>query len=109
MSPDHTVSAGPPGGDDGPTRRPGVTARLMLAGVGAYRRWVSPALPPRCRFHPTCSAYAVEAIGTHGAVRGGALAAWRVLRCHPFHPGGYDPVPRTRTDPTSTPASGAVR
>jgi putative membrane protein insertion efficiency factor len=87
-----------------PAPRPGVTARLLLAAVGAYRRWVSPALPPRCRFHPSCSAYAVESIRVHGAGRGGALAAWRVLRCHPFNAGGYDPVPPARTVPTSTPA-----
>jgi putative membrane protein insertion efficiency factor len=68
-------------------------ARMLTLPIVAYRRWVSPALPARCRFHPSCSAYALEAIATHGALRGLRLAVWRLLRCHPFHPGGYDPVP----------------
>jgi len=67
--------------------------RVLLWPVIAYRRWISPALPARCRFYPSCSAYAMEAITRHGALRGTALAVWRLLRCHPFHPGGYDPVP----------------
>ena len=58
-----------------------------------YRRWISPQLAPRCRFYPSCSAYALEALERHGSVAGARLAAWRVLRCHPFHPGGFDPVP----------------
>ena len=74
-------------------RGPGRTARLLIVVVGAYRRWVSPALPPRCRFHPSCSAYAAEALREHGAARGSALTLRRLLRCQPFHPGGYDPVP----------------
>jgi len=75
-------------------RRPAtVGARVLSAPIIAYRRWVSPALPDRCRFYPSCSAYALEAINTHGALRGIRLAVWRLLRCHPFHPGGYDPVP----------------
>ena len=68
-------------------------ARTLTAPIVAYRRYVSPALPARCRFHPTCSAYAQEALARHGALRGTGLAIWRLLRCHPFHPGGYDPVP----------------
>ena len=68
-------------------------ARVLIAPIVAYRRYVSPALPARCRFHPTCSAYAQEALARHGALRGTGLAIWRLLRCHPFHPGGYDPVP----------------
>jgi len=68
-------------------------ARLLTAPIVAYRRYVSPALPARCRFHPTCSAYAQEALARHGALHGTGLAIWRLLRCHPFHPGGYDPVP----------------
>ena len=68
-------------------------ARLLTAVVVAYRRYVSPALPARCRFYPSCSAYAQEALAKHGAIRGTGLAVWRLLRCHPFHPGGYDPVP----------------
>ena len=68
-------------------------ARLLTAAIVAYRRYLSPALPDRCRFYPSCSAYALEAIAKHGAIRGFGLAVWRILRCHPFHPGGYDPVP----------------
>ena len=58
-----------------------------------YRYTLSPMLGPRCRFHPSCSAYALEALSTHGALRGSALAAWRVLRCNPWGTSGYDPVP----------------
>jgi putative membrane protein insertion efficiency factor len=68
-------------------------ARLLTAAIVAYRRYLSPALPARCRFYPSCSAYALEAVAQHGAIRGSGLAIWRLLRCHPFHPGGYDPVP----------------
>ncbi|MEV0647935.1 membrane protein insertion efficiency factor YidD [Phytomonospora sp. NPDC050363] len=71
-------------------------ARLLSLPIVAYRRWISPALPARCRFHPSCSAYALEAISVHGALRGLYLAVRRVLRCQPFHPGGYDPVPPPR-------------
>jgi putative membrane protein insertion efficiency factor len=66
---------------------------LLLALLRGYRRLVSPLLTPRCRFVPSCSAYAVEAVERHGAGRGGGLAARRVGRCHPFHAGGFDPVP----------------
>jgi uncharacterized protein len=80
---------------DGPgLPRPSTLGARMLARlVIAYRRWISPALPARCRFYPSCSAYALEAIARHGAIRGAVLAVRRLLRCHPFHPGGYDPVP----------------
>jgi putative membrane protein insertion efficiency factor len=61
--------------------------------VHAYRWLVRPLLPPACRFEPSCSAYAIEALRTHGAVRGSALAAWRVARCNPWGGCGYDPVP----------------
>ena len=71
-------------------------ARLLSLPIVAYRRWISPALPARCRFHPSCSAYALEAISVHGAWRGLWLAVRRVLRCQPFHPGGFDPVPPPR-------------
>jgi uncharacterized protein len=70
-----------------------VAARVLTAALVAYRRYVSPVLPARCRFYPSCSAYALEALARHGAVRGTALTIWRLLRCHPFHPGGFDPVP----------------
>ncbi|MEU7586380.1 membrane protein insertion efficiency factor YidD [Micromonospora sp. NPDC049204] len=79
-------------------------AKVLIAPIIAYRRWISPALPARCRFYPSCSAYAQEAVARHGALRGAALAVRRLLRCHPFHPGGYDPVPepggRRRADVT---------
>ncbi|HKP45538.1 MAG TPA: membrane protein insertion efficiency factor YidD [Pyrinomonadaceae bacterium] len=65
---------------------------LLVVFIRAYKQFVSPFLPPACRFFPTCSEYAVEAIGKYGAVRGTALAVRRVLRCHPFSAGGYDPV-----------------
>jgi putative membrane protein insertion efficiency factor len=81
-------------------------ARMLVMVVIAYRRWISPALPARCRFYPSCSAYGLEAIVTHGALRGSGLTVWRLLRCHPFHPGGYDPVPPAqdgRADVTGAP------
>jgi len=66
---------------------------LAVAPLRFYQRAISPALPRRCKYYPTCSAYAVEALERHGALRGGWLAARRIARCHPFRPGGYDPVP----------------
>jgi uncharacterized protein len=73
--------------------RPGVIARVLLSLIGFYRSAISPALPPSCRYTPSCSAYAIEAVELHGAGRGSWLAARRLLRCHPFHAGGHDPVP----------------
>jgi putative membrane protein insertion efficiency factor len=70
-----------------------VTRGLLLLGISAYQRLISPLLGPRCRFHPTCSAYAAEAVIEHGAFRGSWLALRRVTRCHPLNPGGIDPVP----------------
>lgn len=67
--------------------------KLLLGVIGAYRYGISPMLGRNCRFHPTCSEYAMDAIRQHGALRGSWLAAKRVGKCHPFHPGGYDPVP----------------
>jgi uncharacterized protein len=67
--------------------------RLLTALIRAYQRFLSPALPPSCRFHPSCSQYALEAVSRYGALRGSWLAARRLARCHPFHPGGFDPVP----------------
>jgi uncharacterized protein len=61
--------------------------------VRGYQRLISPLTPPMCRFEPTCSQYAVQALGAYGILRGGWLASARLLRCHPFNPGGYDPVP----------------
>jgi putative membrane protein insertion efficiency factor len=74
----------------GPARVP---RRLFATLIRGYQRFVSPALPPSCRFHPSCSQYALEAVTRHGALKGGWLAARRLARCHPFHPGGFDPVP----------------
>jgi hypothetical protein len=70
---------------------------LLLGLIWIYRRTLSPVLGARCRFEPSCSAYAEEAIGVHGALRGGLLALWRLLRCQPFARGGIDPVPRPRS------------
>ena len=67
--------------------------RILLAVVRAYRYALSPMLGQHCRFHPSCSAYAAEAIERHGAARGVWLAMKRIARCHPWHAGGYDPVP----------------
>ena len=64
--------------------------------IHVYRRVVSPALPARCKYYPSCSAYALQAIGTYGILRGAVLAAWRLLRCNPFSHGGYDPVSAQR-------------
>lgn len=71
--------------------------RLSLAAIAAYQRWISPAFPRRCRYEPTCSAYAVESIRRFSAARGLLLASWRLLRCNPFSHGGFDPVPRRFT------------
>lgn len=72
---------------------PGVPARVAILAVRGYQRLLSPLLGTNCRFHPTCSTYALEALERFGVVRGGWLALRRMLRCHPFHPGGCDPVP----------------
>jgi putative membrane protein insertion efficiency factor len=66
---------------------------LVITGLRAYKRFISPALPSACRFHPTCSDYTRQAVETHGIASGLWLGLRRLCRCHPFHPGGYDPVP----------------
>lgn len=72
----------------------GTPLRLLLLGlVMAYRTVISPILPPTCRFHPSCSAYALESLQAHGAAKGSVLALWRLMRCHPWNAGGVDPVP----------------
>ena len=71
----------------------GLGARFMTKGIRFYQRYLSPLHPPCCIYTPTCSQYAVEAIAKYGALKGGWLAIKRICRCHPFHEGGYDPVP----------------
>lgn len=68
-------------------------ARAAVHVLALYKRFLSPLLPPACRFQPTCSEFAIEAVRRHGFRRGSALSFRRLIRCHPFHPGGYDPVP----------------
>ncbi len=67
--------------------------RFVLAPIRAYQRWISPARPRRCRYEPTCSTYAVEAVERFGVARGILLGTWRLLRCNPFSHGGFDPIP----------------
>jgi putative membrane protein insertion efficiency factor len=67
--------------------------RLLAGAIRGYQIAVSPLLPPSCRFTPSCSQYALEAVTRHGALKGSWLAGRRLVRCHPFHPGGFDPVP----------------
>jgi putative membrane protein insertion efficiency factor len=69
--------------------------------IRGYQRLISRYTPPVCRFHPSCSHYALEALQVHGVLRGSGLAAWRILRCSPLFPGGYDPVPALPGAPTS--------
>lgn len=80
-------------GRTGTSRAVRLARRVAVAPIVAYQRLVSPLLMPRCRFVPSCSAYAREAVLRHGLLRGLPRALWRLLKCHPFHPGGYDPVP----------------
>ena len=72
-------------------------ARTALAALAVYQRVLSPLLPPACRFAPTCSEYARQAVDDHGFIRGGWLTLARLARCHPFHPGGFDPPPPRRS------------
>ena len=67
--------------------------RPFLAMIRGYQRWISPFMPPTCRFHPSCSQYAYEAIDKYGLLKGGGLATWRLLRCNPYNKGGFDYVP----------------
>jgi uncharacterized protein len=69
---------------------------VAVAPIRLYQRLISPAIAPRCKYHPSCSAYAVQAIETYGILRGSVLAGWRLLRCNPFSHGGYDPVKAQR-------------
>ena len=85
--------AGPTPIPDSRARFPRLLAWPLILLVRAYQLFLSPFLPPSCRYTPSCSAYAIEALQRHGALRGGWLALRRIGRCHPFRPGGYDPVP----------------
>ena len=78
--------------------------RLLVSFIWAYRSLISPLFGPTCRFQPTCSRYAIEAIERFGPWRGSWLALKRILRCHPLHPGGYDPVPTTAEDRKQPPS-----
>ena len=69
-----------------------IGVRVAVGSLSLYRRLISPLLPPACRFHPTCSRYAIESFEKHGVGRGTLLTLRRLAKCHPFHPGGYDPV-----------------
>lgn len=71
--------------------------KVVILPIRGYQLFISPMLGPRCRFHPSCSQYAIEAVQTHGALKGLWLAVKRVLRCHPLNPGGYDPVPPVKS------------
>lgn len=77
------------------TRQPkrGISARVGVAAVRLYQSTLSALTPPTCRYYPSCSEYAAQAIAARGLLRGSLLAAWRLLRCNPFSPGGYDPGP----------------
>jgi putative membrane protein insertion efficiency factor len=97
VSDDRLVAAGP-----------SVAARLLMALISAYRRFISPLLGARCRFYPSCSAYGLEAVRVHGALRGSWLAVRRIGRCQPFNRGGVDPVPPARRGP-EPPAPEGVR
>lgn len=70
-----------------------VPARILTLVIRGYQRFISPALPPACRFSPTCSQYALDAVTRYGAIKGTWLGVKRIVRCHPWNPGGYDPVP----------------
>lgn len=70
-----------------------IPRRIIVTLIQAYKRLISPLFPPSCRFTPSCSTYALTSVERYGAIRGGWLAIRRILKCHPFHPGGHEPVP----------------
>ena len=70
--------------------------KLLIACIKFYQRYISPMKSTKCPYYPTCSCYGLEAVQKYGAIKGGALAAWRILRCNPFSKGGYDPVPEKK-------------
>ena len=86
-------------------RGPSAFQRAVLMLLRAYKKFVSPLLPPACRFQPTCSEYAAEAVQYHGVLKGSWLALRRLLRCHPFHRGGFDPVPSAAKAKEGRPSS----
>ena len=76
--------------------------KVFVSLIRFYQKHISPAFPGKCRYQPTCSQYGIEAIEKHGAVKGGLLTIWRILRCNPFSKGGYDPVPEPKTKANSS-------
>ncbi|MFP4495204.1 MAG: membrane protein insertion efficiency factor YidD [Halochromatium sp.] len=86
-----------------------IARRLVRGLLRGYQLFLSPLLGNHCRFYPTCSQYAIEAIEQHGVLRGTWLGCRRLLRCHPWHPGGVDPVPPAKTSPTSHPHTSTNR
>lgn len=85
-----------------------VLVQALLGPIRFYQRFISPGLPPTCRYEPTCSSYAADALQQHGAMRGVWLAARRISRCHPWHQGGYDPVPSVRERRSDSGSSNSV-
>jgi putative membrane protein insertion efficiency factor len=94
-APDSAVEPTPGPADPtfSPPRLPGLAARVAIGLIRSYQRFISPLLPPSCRYEPTCSQYTLTAIRRYGLLRGGWLGLKRIVRCNPFHPGGHDPVP----------------
>jgi putative membrane protein insertion efficiency factor len=90
------MSAQAPATSGSPSLASRIARAVVLSPILVYQRLISPAIPRRCKYEPTCSRYAVEAIGRYGALRGIVLAAWRLLRCNPWSYGGYDPVEAQR-------------
>ncbi|MBT5331996.1 MAG: membrane protein insertion efficiency factor YidD [Porticoccaceae bacterium] len=91
--------------DSGKTDSPNKKSRAAAPFIGLiwlYQKLISPLLGPRCRFYPSCSQYAKESLSLHGVIKGGYLSARRCLKCHPFHPGGIDPVPKPRNNKIDT-------
>lgn len=93
----HLATDGPVSESRPEDSRRNLPARLLLAAIGFYRTAISPLRPPVCRYQPSCSEYAQDAIAMHGVARGSWLALRRLSRCHPFHRGGFDPVPAPRS------------
>jgi putative membrane protein insertion efficiency factor len=86
----------------------GPIAKVLLVVLRGYRNWISPLTPPSCRFFPSCSEYAMDAVTEYGALRGSWMAVRRLLRCGPWHPGGVDPVPPRRVNTAGNPEQNAA-